>query len=168
MAANYPPLYISYLVYFNRDRDYFECHEVLEELWLETGRNPLYKGLLQLAVGLFHFRNGNVRGSRMMLDSALQKLKAAQKETLGIDMGRLVSETAQYTERLAAYEQAPFDFYDLTIRITDPELQREVHQASVLISPNIPQQVKPQRGAKHKERENILAGRRKKAAERNE
>ncbi|MFB5760511.1 DUF309 domain-containing protein [Paenibacillus medicaginis] len=168
MAVNYPPLYIAYLVYFNRDRDYFECHEVLEELWLETGRNPLYKGLLQLAVGLFHFRNGNVRGARMMLESALQKLKAAEEAALGIDMGRLVSETAHYTELLAAYEQTPFGFYDLTIRITAPKLQREVDQASARIFPNIPQQVKPQRGAKHKEREIILASRRKEDSGRNE
>ncbi|WP_313639078.1 DUF309 domain-containing protein, partial [Paenibacillus sp.] len=36
----YEPLYLEYLVYFNRDRDYFECHEVLEELWLAQKRDP--------------------------------------------------------------------------------------------------------------------------------
>ncbi|GJM74097.1 hypothetical protein HMSSN036_63130 [Paenibacillus macerans] len=61
---SYEPLYVAYLVYFNRDRDYFECHEVLEELWLERDHDPLYKGLLQVAVGLFHARSGNVSGGR--------------------------------------------------------------------------------------------------------
>ena len=56
------PLYLAFLVYFNRDRDYFECHEVMEELWLAQESDPLYKGLLQIAVGLFHFRYGNVIG----------------------------------------------------------------------------------------------------------
>lgn len=46
--ADYEPLYIDYLIYFNRDQDYFECHEVLEELWLECDRDPLYKGLRRL------------------------------------------------------------------------------------------------------------------------
>ncbi|MDP4097717.1 DUF309 domain-containing protein [Paenibacillus sp. P96] len=168
MADNYPPLYIAYLVYFNRDRDYFECHEVLEELWLETGRNPLYKGLLQVAVGLFHFRNHNVRGASMMLESALHKLGDAEGDSLGMDLSQLVRETAQYTDRLAAYERDPFDFYDLTIRITDPELQREVDKAWALITPNIPQQTKRQRGAKHKERARILASRQQSSSERNE
>ena len=39
---SYEPLYVAYLVYFNRDRDYFECHEVLEELWLERERDRRY------------------------------------------------------------------------------------------------------------------------------
>lgn len=168
MAANYSPLYVAYLIYFNRDRDYFECHEVLEQLWLETGRKPLYKGLLQLAVGLFHFRSGNVRGARMMLESALHKLESVQEEAVGIDIGHLLSGVTQYLERLALYEQFPFDFYDLTIHMIDPKLQREVDEAAVLIHPNIPQQIKPRRGVKHKERETIMASRRKKIIEHDE
>ena len=38
---SYEPLYVAYLVYFNRDQDYFECHEVLEELWLPASRTLL-------------------------------------------------------------------------------------------------------------------------------
>lgn len=29
----YPPEYIEFLYHFHCDRDYFECHEILEELW---------------------------------------------------------------------------------------------------------------------------------------
>ncbi len=29
----YPNAYLDYLVYFHGHRDYFECHEVLEEYW---------------------------------------------------------------------------------------------------------------------------------------
>ena len=32
----YPEAYIEYLMYFHGNRDYFECHEVLEEYWKEV------------------------------------------------------------------------------------------------------------------------------------
>lgn len=37
----YPAEYLEYLVYFHADRDYFECHEILEEYWKEQGMNNL-------------------------------------------------------------------------------------------------------------------------------
>ncbi|WP_238323048.1 DUF309 domain-containing protein [Gorillibacterium massiliense] len=49
MAENsreYDPLYIAFIWHFNGDRDYFECHEVLEELWLQENHDLLYQGLL--------------------------------------------------------------------------------------------------------------------------
>ncbi|MCM3038509.1 DUF309 domain-containing protein [Paenibacillus motobuensis] len=146
------PLYLAFLVYFNRDRDYFECHEVMEELWLAQESDPLYKGLLQIAVGLFHFRYGNVVGARKMLLSAVDRLKPYPIDSLGIDLGKLRSEAALYAAKLEAYEQNPFTHYDLTIDIIDPELREAVEQASAHISPNIPQRRRPMRGPKHEQR----------------
>ncbi|WMT39423.1 DUF309 domain-containing protein [Paenibacillus sp. D2_2] len=147
------PLYLAFLVYFNRDRDYFECHEVMEELWLAQGSDPLYKGLLQVAVGLFHFRYGNVIGARKMLHSAEERLKSYPMDCLGIDLGKLRSEAALYAAKLEAYEHSPFTYYDLTIDIIDPELREAVEQASAHISPNIPQRQRPMRGSKHEQRQ---------------
>ncbi|RCX21700.1 hypothetical protein DFP94_102456 [Fontibacillus phaseoli] len=150
---SYEPLYVAYLIYFNRDRDYFECHEVLEELWLKQGRSPLYKGLLQVAVGLYHFRNGNVTGGRKMLASAGDKLAAYPPDSLGIDLERLRHETSAYANRLENFEQEPFGYYDLNIELIDPELISAVEKSSPDIVPNIPQQRGPRRGAKHEARE---------------
>lgn len=146
----YDPLYLAYLVYFNRDRDYFECHEVLEELWLAKDKDPVYKGLLQIAVGLFHFRNNNVRGGRMMLESAVAKLEHEPEGTLGIDLAKLVDEVKGYAASLRTYAERPFDYYDLTIEMTDPVLANEVTRVSSEIQPNIPQRRKPERPSKAK------------------
>ena len=62
----------------------------MEELWLEEGRNPLYQGLLQVAVGLYHHHNGNTSGSKKLLTLALEKLMAYPEEALGINLGRLI------------------------------------------------------------------------------
>ncbi|MNO43913.1 hypothetical protein D3C76_341460 [compost metagenome] len=141
----YEPLYLEYLVYFNRDRDYFECHEVLEELWLARKRDPLYKALLQVAVGLYHFRNLNVRGAAIMLSGASAKLEEYPATTLGINLAKLVEEVKDYVRRLASYEERPFSYYDLTIEIIDPSLADQVETTSVGITPNNPQRRGPQR-----------------------
>ncbi|WP_194543876.1 DUF309 domain-containing protein [Paenibacillus sp. JZ16] len=142
---SYEPLYVAYLVYFNRDQDYFECHEVLEELWLARDRDPRYKGLLQVAVGLFHFRNNNVRGAYKMFISAVSRLERYPGDELGISMGKLVSEVREYAEQLSSYDVRPFPYRDLTIEIGDTELMQAVQLASERIQPNIPQRRKPER-----------------------
>lgn len=147
MKVEYETLYVEYLVYFNRDRDYFECHEVLEELWLAKNRDPLYKGLLQIAVGLYHFRDGNIRGARLLLESALARLADYPDITLGVQLGKLVREVGQYLNRLRNYEREPFGYYDLTIEIADPGLARRVEEAAAGIKPNVPQRRGPQRTA---------------------
>ncbi|MCK8488784.1 DUF309 domain-containing protein [Paenibacillus sp. MBLB2552] len=157
---SYEPLFVAYLVYFNRDRDYFECHEVLEELWLARGHDPLYKGLLQIAVGLFHARRGNLSGGRKMLTSALEQLTPYPEQSLGIDLGKLRREAEAYIQELANEGNRDYVFYDLTIRLMDPELIRMTEVASENIAPNIPQRRTPQRGEKHEERQQKLALRR--------
>jgi len=141
----YEPLYLAYLTYFNRDRDYFECHEVLEELWLERQRDPLYKALLQVAVGLYHFRNANVRGGQIMLRQSYEVLRGYPAVTLGIDLAGLVQEVGEYAARLEAYNEQPFPYYDLTIRMIDPVLEEEARLAAKSLKPHTPQRRGPQR-----------------------
>lgn len=145
----YDRLYVAFLIYFNRDQDYFECHEVMEELWLALDKDPLYKGLLQVAVGLYHFRNGNVTGGRKMMDSAVRRLTPYPPDSLGINLGKLLRETEAYAEALASYDQSPFPYYDLKIEIQDANLLKLFEKMSPEIAPNVPQRRGPQRGAKH-------------------
>ncbi|WP_102345715.1 DUF309 domain-containing protein [Bacillus sp. Marseille-P3661] len=73
----YPKAYIDYLVFFHGPRDYFECHEVLEEYWKQDGnqiRNSFWVGLIQVAVALYHQRNGNMNGAQRTLTKAISIL----------------------------------------------------------------------------------------------
>lgn len=65
------PRYLAGIVLFNRG-DFFEAHEVWESLWMETHgpEKPFVQGLIQAAVGLCHFCNGNVRGAVKLYKSA--------------------------------------------------------------------------------------------------
>ncbi|MDF2815018.1 MAG: hypothetical protein K0Q81_1218 [Paenibacillus sp.] len=118
----YDQLYIEFLYYFNIERDYFECHEVMEELWMEEGRNPLHQGLLQVAVGLYHHRNGNIGGAIKLFDQAIEKLENYPRISMGIDLGKLVEDSRQYLAKLENIEEKPFDFYDLNIAIIHSDL----------------------------------------------
>jgi predicted metal-dependent hydrolase len=130
----YDRLYVEFIYYFNIERDYFECHEVMEELWLEEGRKPLFQGLLQIAVGLYHHRNGNVGGAIKLFTQGIDKLQSFPKITLGIDLAAIVEESRDYVEKLRKIEHTAFEFYDLNIIIVDPELEAKV-QAMIAETP---------------------------------
>jgi predicted metal-dependent hydrolase len=78
---------------FNKG-EFYECHEYLEEAWMqEPGRvRFLYQGILQVGVGFYHLKNGNWRGATGLLRNGTARLKEFEPETLGIDVARLVRE----------------------------------------------------------------------------
>lgn len=58
---------------------FFECHEVLEDLWRPLPPSPektFLQGLLQVGVGYYHWQNGNYTGTKNKLEAGLDKLKA--------------------------------------------------------------------------------------------
>ncbi|WP_010284345.1 DUF309 domain-containing protein [Bacillus timonensis] len=91
----YPQAFIEYLIHFHCDRDYFECHEVLEDYWKEDPvpeRKQYWVGFIQIAVSLYHHRRGNSTGALRMMKSAI-KICENQKfeiEQLGIQFDNLL------------------------------------------------------------------------------
>lgn len=72
-------------------RQYFVCHEVLEEVWTpERGPRRLFlQALIHVAVGLYHWERGNPVGAIRQLRKALRKLCGYLPEYEGIDTARL-------------------------------------------------------------------------------
>ncbi|MBM7563693.1 DUF309 domain-containing protein [Paenibacillus sacheonensis] len=105
MTASHPydEKFVHFVVLFNVDADYFECHEVMEELWLEEGRSTLYQGLLQAAVGLHHWRNDNFSGAVKLFSQAENKLAAYPDVTMGLDLKQLRADIAGSLNRLRAH-----------------------------------------------------------------
>jgi len=56
-ASNQDPRYLGFFHCFNRG-EYYEAHDVLEDLWLETHGHDreFYKGLIQVAGAFVHLR----------------------------------------------------------------------------------------------------------------
>ena len=82
--------------------EYYACHETLEELWLcenEPERN-LYKGILQVAVGLYHKDQDNLRGAIRLLASGAELLEPFLPMYAGLDLGRLHAEALALRDAL--------------------------------------------------------------------
>jgi predicted metal-dependent hydrolase len=86
-TASYDPRYLAGIVLFNRG-DYFEAHEVWEQLWMDTAGpdKRFYQGLIQAAVGLCHFCNGNVRGAVKLYRSGRDYMMRYPSPHLGLDV----------------------------------------------------------------------------------
>ncbi len=72
-------------------REYFECHEVLENAWrAEKGPiRELYRGILQVAVGYYHIQRGNYVGARKMFKRCRRWLAPFPDACQGIDLAGL-------------------------------------------------------------------------------
>lgn len=80
---------------------FFECHDVLEDLWHGTrGEDRLFlQGLIQLAVGLYHFENRNWKGSNSQLKKSIAKLDKYLPHHCGIDVEKLLHDSAPWIAR---------------------------------------------------------------------
>jgi predicted metal-dependent hydrolase len=86
--------------------EYFECHEVLEEVWTpERGARRIFlQALIHVAVGFYHSSRGNSAGATRQLRKALRKLAASLPWAEGIDTDRLDREVRAVLARLEAGE----------------------------------------------------------------
>ena len=108
-ADEYDPLYLQGIAYFNAC-EFFEAHEVWEDLWKSySGELRLfYKGLIQAAVALHHFGNGNIRGARKVYGSSRGYLQQYRPRCVGLDLEKFISEfDACFAEVAATEEQYP-------------------------------------------------------------
>lgn len=94
---------------FNR-REFFEAHEVLEEVWRETRaqtRRGHLQGLVQLAVALHHESRGNLAGARSVLERALRNLVNAEDSFPEIDWAGLFAGGEEWRRYLAGAAPRP-------------------------------------------------------------
>ena len=88
---------------FNRG-EWFECHETLEELWAgEKGElRDFYQGMLQLAVALHHWRNGNLKGALILLQGGCDLLSRVAPVCQGVDVAALACDALRLRLELSA------------------------------------------------------------------
>jgi len=84
---------------FNRQA-FFECHEVLEDLWRPTHgpRRLFLQGVIHLAVGFYHHQQANPTGAERQLRKGLKKLAGYLPEFDEVNTALL------YREALACLE----------------------------------------------------------------
>jgi predicted metal-dependent hydrolase len=76
------------------NREWFECHETVEDLWIgETGEvRDFYQGLIQIAVALHHWRNGNFGGAVSLLKGGAGYLRQVSDACQWVDVAALIAD----------------------------------------------------------------------------
>ena len=89
------------------DGAFFECHEVLEDLWrpMRGPRRLFLQGVIHFAVALYHYERGNSAGARRQLRKGLKKLAGYLPEFEGVDTGALYREGVLVLDRIAGGER---------------------------------------------------------------
>jgi uncharacterized protein len=93
---------------FNRAA-FFEAHEVLEDVWRAAphAEKKFLQGLIQAAVALYHFHNGNRVGARSVLKRAFRNISLYPEGFGGIDSARLLRSIADWQRALDEGTAAP-------------------------------------------------------------
>lgn len=80
------------------NKEFFQAHEVLEELWLETHGElrDFYKGLIQCAVAFLHAARGNPVGATNLYERSKYYLSLYPEECQQIELARLRLESENF------------------------------------------------------------------------
>ena len=100
------------------DREFFECHEVLEEAWTpERGPRRLFlQALIHVAVGFYHHGRGNPVGAIRQLRKAHRKLAGYLPAYEGVDTEGLLRNSSAVLQLIEA--GAPVAAYPRIARLT--------------------------------------------------
>lgn len=100
---NMDPLLRQGIHLFNH-REFFECHEVLEEAWTpQRGPRRLFlQALIHVAVGFYHCQRGNPPGAIGQLRKALRKMTPYLPSCEGIDTALLYRDAQEQLMRVEA------------------------------------------------------------------
>jgi predicted metal-dependent hydrolase len=84
---------------------FFECHETLEEIWLENRGEDrsFYQGIIQIAAGYFKWQQGVPAGAIKLWRSGLEKIEPYAPVYLGLDLEAFFQAVM---ENLSALESA--------------------------------------------------------------
>jgi predicted metal-dependent hydrolase len=84
---------------FNR-REFYACHEVLEDLWrpLQGPERFFVQAIIHFAVAFYHAGRGNAIGAEKQLSRGLRKIAGYLPVYRGVDTGRLYWEAYAYRD----------------------------------------------------------------------
>jgi hypothetical protein len=91
---------------FNRQL-FFECHETLEEIWLEEHgeERRFYQGIIQIAAGYFKWQQGVPAGAIKLWRMGLEKIEPYGSTHLGVDLATFVEAVKENLADLEAAQQ---------------------------------------------------------------
>ena len=114
---NFPQEFYQAIDLFNH-RYFWECHEVLEDVWMEEigDQKRFYQGLIQAAAAFYHVLDNNPRGVLRLGREAIKKLDP-YKHLVGLEtLTHLIERLNYYStaaEQVEAGKETQFDLSQL-------------------------------------------------------
>ena len=68
---------------------YWECHESLEDIWIEDKQDParnVYWAVIQVAAACIHYRDNKIIGDQGMVNKAREKFKRCRDQHILTDL----------------------------------------------------------------------------------
>lgn len=95
---------------FNQ-RQFYECHDTLEAIWIEAPEmdKRFYQGILQVAVACHHLSNHNLRGAIILLGEGIRRLSDYQPDYQSIDVTELLEDSISLQQTLQQIEPERVD-----------------------------------------------------------
>jgi predicted metal-dependent hydrolase len=92
MEAQRDPRLVKGIREFNQGL-FFECHETLEEIWLEEHGEDreFYQGIIQVAAGFYKWEQGVLAGAIKLWRAGLQKLEGYPPIHLDVDLASFIN-----------------------------------------------------------------------------
>lgn len=101
-ARGLDPRYAGFFVCFNRGQ-YYEAHDVLEDLWLEDRRGSdgdYFKGLIQLAGAFVHLQKHRLRPAAALFTLAVNNLEKYPSPHRHLDVRGVTDLASDWRQRL--------------------------------------------------------------------
>ena len=133
MHPLFHPLFVQFVIYFNEHKDYFECHEVLEEYWKEIApkdkTHPLTAWIL-LSTGMYHWRRSNFNGAKRSLIKSSERfhINGLNAFNEGINYSELMNNLQISIESLEDKK----GFQPFNIQVDSPDLLSAIHNQPAL------------------------------------
>lgn len=107
MEGQHDPRLLRGIDEFNQGL-FFECHETLEEIWLEEHGEDrkFYQGIIQIAAGYFKWQQGVPAGAIKLWRTGLEKIEPYGPAHLGIQVDSLVDAVKLNLAELEAARQS--------------------------------------------------------------
>ncbi len=121
---------------FNQ-REFYACHDTLEALWMDSTEpeKTMYQGILQIAVACYHLENQNWRGAVILLGEGIRRLVSYQPSYGGVDIEKLVAESALLLKTLQ--ETEPEEILPLVEKLNQSNSLPKVNQGTLPHWPKI-------------------------------
>jgi predicted metal-dependent hydrolase len=94
---------------------FFECHETLEEIWLEEHGEDrkFYQGIIQIAAGYFKLQQGVTAGAIKLWRMGLEKIEPYSPIYLGVELASFSAAVKGHLDELETVQKTGMDSPDL-------------------------------------------------------